>query len=100
MVIALIGRFHEMRQQLYNSLHHCEGSVFDSLDKGVEAIFEAVMSYKPRNLAEYRETLLFLINAISRNDDGNNSRLISRLEELINQAVDELRVIGTIKTLS
>lgn len=100
MVVALIRRFHEMREQLYNSINHCEGPAFDSLDKGVEAVFETIMSYTPRNLVEYRETLMFLIEAISLNDDGNNSRLISRLEELINQAVDELRVIGTPKTFS
>lgn len=85
MIDDKIRTFYEMRAKLIALLTDRENGEFRSLDAEIDAIFEEIYLYTPSHINEFRSVILFLLDRLALSEGGGDVRLISRLEDLVNQ---------------
>lgn len=90
MVADLITAFHEAQLNLAKEIENPDTERFRLLDNRAEEIFSSIIDYTPTSATEFHALSSFLLDILARNDQGSNSRIVSRLADLFQVLVDRI----------
>lgn len=90
MIGDFINAFHNAQLKLANETDFWEDDRFKALDREVERAFNDILAFQPATRSEFSAVSSFLLEILTRNDDGSNSRILTRLGELVQIMSDKI----------
>ena len=83
MVANLVLRFRTIQGRLNDQIENYDSPEFHDLDQQIVDTFEAIHAFVPETPADTRTLVAFYLEMIAANDGGDNSRLIDRVQSLL-----------------